>query len=73
MLHSDAERHLSRLETELVTQTSGAVQVADIRRALAQALRDLEGSVSRDSLPEMAARLVTARLAAREPRIPAAV
>jgi hypothetical protein len=73
VLHADAELHLSRLETELVARTSGAVEVTDIRRALAQALRDLEGSVSRESLAEMAARLVTARLTAVEPQIPAAV
>ncbi|HVE27596.1 MAG TPA: hypothetical protein VNC22_19450 [Sporichthya sp.] len=73
MLHCDADLHLSRLETELVARTTGGVDVADIRRALAQALRDLDGSVSRDSLAEMAARLVTARLALGELRIPAAV
>jgi hypothetical protein len=73
VLPSDAEQILSRLETELVAHTSGAISAADVRCALAQALRDLDGSVSRDTLPEMAARLVTARRSAAEAKIPDAV
>lgn len=56
------ELHLSRLENELRSRTAGAATGNEIQNVLQQALRDLKGSVSRESLPEMAARLAAARL-----------
>lgn len=66
MRQTDTERHLSRLEAELSARTAGLVTGAEIQRVLQQALHDLKGSVSRDSLPEMAARLAAARLDAHD-------
>ena len=62
MRQTDTELHLARLQTELLTHSGGLTAEADIHRMLQQALRDLKGSVSACSLPEMAARLVAARL-----------
>jgi hypothetical protein len=67
MRHTDTELHLSRLEKELTSRTAGAATESEIQHVLQQALRDLKGSVSRESLPEMAARLAVARLRAAEP------
>jgi hypothetical protein len=66
MRQTDTERHLSRLEAELSTRTAGLVSGAEIQRVVQQALHDLKGSVRRDSLPEMAARLAAARLGAHD-------
>jgi hypothetical protein len=78
MRQNDTERHLSRLEAELLAGTGGIVRQADIREAVRQALRDLAGSVHRDSLPEMASRLAAARLRHQpsqgwEPKVPVGV
>ena len=69
MRQTDAELHLSRLERELSSWTGGAATEAEIQHVLRQALRDLKGSVSRESLPEMAARLAAARLDAAEHKV----
>lgn len=66
---TDAELHLSRLEKELWTRTAGEATETEIQHVLHQALRDLKGSVSRESLPEMAARLAAARLDAGQHRV----
>lgn len=69
MRRTDTELHLSRLEKELLSRRPGAATEAEIQYALQQALRDLKGSVSRESLPEMAARLTAARLDAAGHRV----
>lgn len=73
MRQTDIEMRLSRLETELFTRSKGMATAAEIQRVLQQALRDLQGSVSRDSLPEMAARLAAARLSTTDHQVPATV
>lgn len=66
MRQTDTELHLSRLEKELSGRTAGASIESEIQQVLRQALRDLKGSVSRESLPEMATRLAVARLGSAE-------
>lgn len=73
MRQTDTELHLSRLENELRRRTAGAATENEIQNVLQQALRDLKGSVSRESLPEMAARLAAARLDAATHQVLATV
>lgn len=72
MRQTDTEAHLARLQAELFEETGGAVPEAEIRRVLQQALRDLAGSVSGDSLPEMASRLAVTRLSSSQHNVLAA-
>ena len=54
-----------RLVEELFREFGGTVSGGTIRACLVQAIADLDGSISRESLPEMAVRLARIRLAAR--------
>jgi hypothetical protein len=54
-----------RLADELLREFGNTVQGRVIQDCLVQALSDLRGSISPESLPEMAVRLARVRLAAR--------
>lgn len=50
---------------ELYLEFGDVIPVAAIRACVVEALGELRGSISRESLPEMAVRLARVRLAAR--------
>ena len=56
-----------KLAKELARELAGIASLDDVQRALHEAIRELNGSISLEALPEMAARLVQYRLS-RVPR-----